>query len=303
MEPPVWEPPVTKFQDRVWLNVLLFVLTIGTTTRIGGPIYCLTVLLILGCHEAGHYLACRYYDVDASLPFFLPMPLEPMGTMGAFIRIREPIARKRILFDIGIAGPLAGFAIIVPALFLGVAWSNIQPMPRVPQQMLELGEPLLFKFAAWIFWGSPPDTYALIVHPVGHAALVGMLATALNLMPIGQLDGGHVSYVIFGKHSTRVTYATVAAVACLTFVALNWFFWTLVTVGMLAAFGPHHPRVMDEDVPLDRGRMMLAAAAVVMLVLCFTPVPFRFDFFGGNPNQAPTGQSTDSGSTSTMTRR
>src|SRR6266545_279756 len=112
-------------------------------------------LAILGCHELGHYLACRYYDVDASLPFFLPMPISLTGTLGAFIRIREPIPQKRMLFDIGIAGPIAGFLVAVPALLIGVAMSTVAQMP--PDFVgLELGEPLLIKLASWLFWGTMP---------------------------------------------------------------------------------------------------------------------------------------------------
>src|SRR5690242_21551655 len=111
-----------------------------------------TILAILGCHELGHYLACRYYNVDASLPFFIPMPFLLTGTMGAFIRIREPIPAKRMLFDIGIAGPIAGFLVAVPALFIGVAMSNVVKVPPSATGLMELGEPLLFKAAEWLFW-------------------------------------------------------------------------------------------------------------------------------------------------------
>jgi len=217
--PVVWQPRV-KFQDRVWLHVLLFALTIATTTLVGsgwyaafaadftgatpqvpfsnllvrGLWYSATILAILGCHELGHYFACRYYDVDASLPFFIPVP-PPMftGTMGAFIRIREPIPQKRMLFDIGIAGPIAGFLVAVPALFIGVALSHVVKLPIDQSDMIEIGEPLLFKAASWLVWGSPPDGYSLNMHPMAFAAWFGLLATALNLFPIGQLDGGHIS--------------------------------------------------------------------------------------------------------------
>lgn len=298
----VWQPR-PKFHDRVWLHVLLFALTVMTTTFVGGgqyagylddfrgstalPMsfpallvrglwYSGTILAILGCHELGHYFACRYYDVDASLPFFIPVPLLLTGTMGAFIRIREQIPSKRMLFDIGIAGPIAGFVVAVPALFVGLAMSHVVRLPANPSDMLELGEPLLFKFASWLLWGTQPDGFSLNMHPMAFAAWFGMLATALNLFPIGQLDGGHVSYAVLGSRwSTYVTFATVGVAIGLGFFASSWIVWTAMMVVMLLVFGPRHPRVFDEDVPLDRTRLLLAAFALVMFVLCFTPAPIR----------------------------
>lgn len=234
-----------------------------------------TILAILGAHEMGHYLACRYYDVDASLPFFIPVPILQTGTMGAFIRIREPIPQKHMLFDIGIAGPIAGFLVAVPALFLGLALSRVVPIPTNTENMLELGEPLLFKAASWIIWGHPGDGYTINMHPMAFAAWFGMLATALNLFPIGQLDGGHISYAVLGTRSTYVTLAMVGVAAGLAYFSASWIVWTVLTVVMLMIFGPRHPRVFDEDVPLDRLRLMLAVFAVAMFALCFTPAPIQ----------------------------
>ena len=298
----VWQP-TSKFHDRVWLHVLLFALTIASTMFAGaqhylgflddfrgatslpmpfgalfirGLWYAGTILAILGCHELGHYFACRYYDVDASLPFFIPVPFLLTGTMGAFIRIREQIPSKRMLFDIGIAGPIAGFVVAVPALFIGLAMSHVVRLPANPSDMLELGEPLLFKFASWLLWGTQPDGYSLNMHPMAFGAWFGMLATALNLFPIGQLDGGHVSYAVLGpRWSTYVTFATVGVVIGLGFFASSWIVWTAMMVVMLLVFGPRHPRVFDEDVPLDRTRVLLAVFAVVMFVLCFTSAQIR----------------------------
>jgi membrane-associated protease RseP (regulator of RpoE activity) len=294
----VWQPR-PKFRDRVWLHALLFVATIATTTFVGAghyasflsdftslPVrpsirllahgfwYSGTILAILGCHELGHYVACRYYDVDASLPFFIPAPLLLTGTLGAFIRIRELIPTKRMLFDIGIAGPLAGFAVAVPALFIGLAMSHVV---RVPPDMngYELGEPLLFKLASALLWGTPPDGYSLNLHPMAFAAWFGLLATALNLFPIGQLDGGHISYAVLGRRSSQVTLATVAVVIALSYFAMSWRVWAVLIIVMLFTFGRHHPRTIDEDVPLDRPRMILAFIALVMLIVCFTPAPIE----------------------------
>jgi membrane-associated protease RseP (regulator of RpoE activity) len=286
----------------VWLHVLLFALTIVTTTVVGagwyasfvddfrgaaaslpftallvrGVWYSGTILAILGCHELGHYFACRYYNVDASLPFFIPVPILLTGTMGAFIRIREPIPQKRMLFDIGIAGPIAGFLVAVPTLFVGVWLSHVVKLPADQSNMMELGEPLLFKLASWLVWGATPDGYSLNMHPMAFAAWFGLLATALNLFPIGQLDGGHISYAVLGSRlSTAVTFITVAVVMGLAWFASTWVVWTLLTIAMLVAFGPRHPRVFDEEQPLDRPRLVLAGFAVAMFVLSFTPAPIR----------------------------
>jgi membrane-associated protease RseP (regulator of RpoE activity) len=237
--------------------------------------YSVPILAILGTHEMGHYYACRYYGVEASRPYFLPMPIVLTGTLGAFIRIRQPIQTKRQLFDIGIAGPIAGFLVAVPVLFAGMYLSRVVELPRDLQGGLWLGEPLLFKAAVWLTFGSVPDGFTVNMHPVGFAAWFGMLATALNLFPIGQLDGGHISYAVLGRKSTTVTLVMVGCLIGLTFWSLSWAVWAGLTVLMLFAFGPRHPRTADEDEPLDSGRIWLAIFAVAMFVLCFTPSPIE----------------------------
>jgi len=282
--------------------VVLFALTVLSTTQAGGlhyasfitafsntilqmPLvslmlhglwYSLSILAILGCHELGHYFACRYYRVDASRPYFLPMPFLLTGTLGAFIRIRGPIPGKRALFDIGIAGPIAGFLVAVPVLLVGMQLSTVVKVPEnFRGEIYELGEPLLFKAAEWLTFGNIPDGYSVNMHPMAFAAWFGMLATALNLFPIGQLDGGHISYAVLGRRSTVVTMIMVPCLIGLSFVSTSWVVWTVLTIGMLLAFGPRHPRVFDEDQPLDRNRMLLAAFALLMFVLCFTPAPIQ----------------------------
>ncbi len=235
-----------------------------------------TILLILGAHEFGHYFACIYHRVNATLPFFLPLPpLFLTGTLGAFIRIRQPIRTKRQLFDIGIAGPLAGFAVAVPALFIGMALSHVVALPKTAEGLLSLGEPLALKAAAWMIWGTVRDGYSLNMHPIAFAAWFGLLATALNLFPIGQLDGGHISYAVLGRHSTRVTLTAIGVAIVLTFFSLSWLVWTVLMIAMLFAFGPNHPRTIDEDVPLDRTRLALAFVALAVFILCFTPTPIE----------------------------
>ena len=313
MHEPLSEPPLPaaftshrKFQDRRWLHLTLFLLTLLSTVLIGadqhllfvsdigripveistvqyvlgGLWYSATILLILGAHELGHYLACRYYQVDASLPFFIPMPLMLTGTLGAFIKIREPIPTKRMLFDIGIAGPLAGFVFAVPALFVGIALSKVVRSPEMaalPPGMivLELGEPLLYKAATWLMWGTIPDGMSLDMHPMAFAAWFGLFATAVNLFPIGQLDGGHIAYAVLGRRSTAVTIASLCAAISLTYVSSFWVVWTVLLVVMTLMMGPRHPRTIDEDVPIDRTRKWLAAVAVVIFAACFSHNPIE----------------------------
>jgi len=303
--PAAWRPR-TKFQNRVWLHAALFASTIATTTVAGashyqafraeflpsaiqlplaawllrGFWYSVTVLSILGAHELGHYFACRYYDVDASLPYFLPFPpILPIGTLtgtfGAVIRIREPMQTKRVLFDVGVAGPIAGFLVAVPALVIGMSLSNVIRLPNPLPPSLELGEPLLFRAASWLFFGLVPDGYTVNMHPVAWAAWFGMLATALNLMPVGQLDGGHISYAVLGRRSTYVTFAMIGVAVGLTYFSPTWLFWALFMVVMLVFVGPRHPRTFDEHIPLDRTRLVVAACAVAMFILCFTPAPIN----------------------------
>ncbi len=298
-------PPPPPRRDRVSLHILLFVFTVVTTTMVGtlhyfsfisgfggdgvpvgldvfrepsfylkGLWYSATILAILGCHEMGHYLACRRYGVDATLPFFLPAPLPLTGTLGAFIRIRSRIPSKQALFDIAAAGPFAGFVVAVPALFLGLEMSAIE---RVPEDFsgVELGEPLLFRAAAWLVWGSLPDGMSINMHPMAFAAWFGLLATALNLFPIGQLDGGHISHAVFGRRSTYVTLTMVVCAIGLTFISTSWLVWTVLMVVMLLAMGPAHPPTLDEYTPLDSTRIALAIVALLMLIVCFTPVPIE----------------------------
>jgi len=236
-----------------------------------GLAYSAAILAILGAHEMGHYLTCRYYDVDASLPYFLPF-ISLTGTMGAVIKIREAFPTRSALFDIAVAGPIGGFAVLVPLLFWGMGMSNVIPVPP-DMQGVSLGEPLLFRLAAWIAFGHIPDGHSVNIHPIVFAAWFGMLATAWNLLPFGQLDGGHLTYATLGDRSRYFSYVTVAAAIVMCFVSYSWILMTAMMVVMLFVLGPRHPRVLDEHEPLGAGRRALAIAALVMFVICFTPTP------------------------------
>jgi membrane-associated protease RseP (regulator of RpoE activity) len=236
--------------------------------------YSATLLLILGAHEMGHYLACRYHRVDATLPYFLPAPLPLTGTIGAFIKIREAFPNRRILFDIGVAGPLAGFAVLVPALFLGLQMSTLA---RLPEDFsgFSLGEPLLFRAAAFAVWGAVPDGFSINMHPMVFASWFGLFATALNLLPFGQLDGGHISYSALGRRSTIVSLLTIAVAMGLTFVSASWLTIAIMMTIMLLVFGARHPSVIDETIELDRTRRAIALLSAVIFIVCFTPVPIE----------------------------
>ncbi len=293
--------PYSIPKNRLWLHVLLFVVTMFTTTLVGahmqynfshnlpffdinrdldifnialrsptiffaGLPFSLTLLTILMAHELGHYLACVYYQVDATLPFFLPAPTPFTGTLGAFIRIRSPIYSKRVLFDIGIAGPIAGFIFLIPALGVGLAFSKV--IPGINHQgSIQLGAPALqWLLQKVIFPGVPAaDIY---LHPVARAAWVGMFATALNLLPVGQLDGGHVVYALFGRSHKWITWAFLATLLPMGWWWYGWWLWAV----LLFLFARRHPPVHDET-DIGIGRIKLGVLALVVFILCFSVVP------------------------------
>lgn len=250
-------PPVSPADPAFWL---------------GGLWFSLSVLAILGAHEAGHYLACRHYRVNASLPYFVPAPLPLTGTFGAFIRIRDVIPNKRALFDIGAAGPFAGFVVAVPVLAVGLWLSRLVPMPE-HLEMISLGRPLIYQVTQSLIWGAVPDGQLLHLHPMARAAWFGLLATALNLFPLAQLDGGHVAYAVFGRGARWVTIGTAIVVLALTFVSESWIAWAVLVVATLAIAGLSHPPTADDRLPIGAPRRLLALAALGVLVLCFTAVP------------------------------
>jgi membrane-associated protease RseP (regulator of RpoE activity) len=277
---PVWAPPVRKkFQHRYTRHIILFVLTLATTTLVGatrtvwdGFWYSLPLLTILGAHEFGHYWMCRVHDVDATLPYFLPLPLPPTGTLGAVIRIRESFPSKQALFDIGVAGPIAGFVTLLPFLWIGLRMSSVLPTQTSGVEM-HLGDPLLVQAMVKLHFGTLRNGYDVFLHPMGFAAWWGLLATALNLMPFGQLDGGHIVYSILGRRSQWVSIATLAAACLLVFWSYSWISMSIMLLVMAFFLGVRHPRIVDEDTPLDPRRRFVAFCALVIFILSFTPVP------------------------------
>src|SRR5207247_991734 len=204
------------------------------------------LLSILLAHEMGHYLMCRLYRVDATLPYFIPFPFFPftlVGTLGAFIRIRGPIPHRKALFDIGIAGPLAGFALALPVLILGVR--EAQVLPEAPSAGIYLGEPLLFKGAVWIMRGATPDHMTLTLGPLGLAAWFGLFVTALNLIPIGQLDGGHVTYALLRRKAWSISWIGSWVCVALAYFGPNWIVWAI----LVRVLGRRHPPTLDDSAP------------------------------------------------------
>ncbi|HSD26671.1 MAG TPA: site-2 protease family protein [Vicinamibacteria bacterium] len=226
---------------------------------------------ILFAHEMGHYLACRYYGVDATLPFFIPAPgIGLVGTLGAFIRIRGPIPHRRALFDIGIAGPLAGFAVCLPVLWLGVTEAQVVPAAAGDANVLSLGEPLLFQWATVWLRGAAVEGQTLLLGPLGAAAWFGLFVTALNMMPVGQLDGGHVTHAMIRRHAVVVSRLGILACAGLLYLRPTWLLWTALL--LVLARRPHPPTVDDEQ-PLGRARMAVGLFGFAVFAVCFTPSP------------------------------
>lgn len=223
------------------------------------------LLAILLSHELGHYIACRNNGVEATLPFFLPSPFL-LGTFGAFIRIRSPIYSRKQLFDIGVSGPIAGFLMILPFLILGSAWSK--PIHgTVSEDTLAFGLPLAMRLSQWLTHGSVLEISVL--HPFAVASWAGMLATAMNLLPMGQLDGGHIVYAAAGERWHKwLSAGFLLVLAALGFAYWAWWFWAVA----MFFIGRRHPLVYDRT-PINGARMSLAVCAGVLLVLCIAAVP------------------------------
>ena len=259
-------PPAPDYRR----HILLFFATCATTFLVGGPWYCLALMTILLCHEFGHYVQARRYHVPASLPYFIPMPLPPLGTMGAVITMHRRIPNRKALFDIGITGPLAG---LVPAIICCVVGLQNASIARVPAGESVFGDPLLLKYLVYLRFGSLPAGYDVLLNPLLFAGWVGIFITGLNLIPIGQLDGGHVLYALLKQRAHLV--ATVILYAAIIGVVLtgNWG-WSLMLL-LLIFIGPKHPPTADDDAPLGPGRVVLGWITLAMMFVTFTPQPFK----------------------------
>lgn len=268
--PPRVYPQLRKPQPRLWLHVLLFVLTLASTWLFIGWQYSLCVMTILTFHEFGHFFAARRYRVPATLPYFIPFP-SLFGTMGAVIRMSPFIPNRRALFDIAAAGPIAGLIVAIPVTLYGVATSEIIPsMAEAPEGSFQLGDSLLFKAMQWMIHGSHGADATLMLNNVAYAGWVGLFITALNLLPISQLDGGHISYALFREKSRMV--AMLAFGALILSTLLLGFHYVLIIL-LMAYAGIKHPPTMDDSQDLDRTRWWLGVGLGIVFLLCFTPVP------------------------------
>ncbi len=275
--------PLARLRWR--LPLVLFLATCASTYWVGGWVYSAALMTILVCHEAGHFLQARRYGVPASLPFFLPMPLTPIGTLGAVIAMDARVKDRRALFDIGITVPLAGLIPTLACCVIGLQppFSRVIAMPQIPgfpgDGMFELGEPLLFTLLAQWHFGPLPEGYTVVIGSLATAGWVGLLITAVNLFPIGQLDGGHVLYALLRRRAHHVAWVILVG-AVLAVVAGVWIFnqrgmvgWTVMLV-LLALMGPRHPPTANDSVPLGPVRIVLGWATLAFLIVGFTPNPF-----------------------------
>jgi membrane-associated protease RseP (regulator of RpoE activity) len=286
-----WPLAETRARPRVGVNVVLFLLTCLTTLIAGsgaflsfdpfenpariltGAPFAFTLLAILGVHEFGHYFTARHYHASVSLPYFIPAPPPFLfGTMGAIIRMRSPAKDRNSLFDIAAAGPLAGLVIAVPAILLGLEWSTVAPVP--PGGHIVFGDSLLMRFLIYLKFGPLPAGMDVFIHPVALAGWVGLFVTALNLFPVGQLDGGRIAYALFGRRHRLVGIATFVGLLMLGAVtgAANWVVWAALLFFLV---GFHHSPPLDDVTPLTPGRWLVGVLCLLLLVLLIPPVPIQ----------------------------
>lgn len=285
---PVENPP-SREKSRTWVHLVLFLVTVFTTTMVGsfmegrdpfgsfggfaaGFPFSLTIMSILGVHELAHYFAGRKWGIDVTLPYFLPAPFPPIGTFGAVIRLKSSIPNRRALIDLGVSGPLAGFVLAVIACVVGLAMSEVVPIQGREDMALTLGESLLFKFLGRIVVGPLPEGQDIMLSSIGFAGWIGLFVTALNLMPFGQLDGGHVLFALSPRLHELIRRIRVPLL--LLFGISLWSGWYVWAVLLFFLGGPHpYPDTMDQR--LGPVRTILAIAAIVVFILCIMPSPVK----------------------------
>lgn len=290
------------FKGKRWVNLVLFILTVLSTYLVGylwginyllagqdpeevsgaltlslllepaliklSLIYSLSLLVILLGHELGHYLTCRRYHIQATLPYFIPAPTL-IGTLGAFIRIRSPLTRREELFDVGVNGPLVGFLLSIPVLYLGLQMSRLVPaLPR--ESSILFGEPLLLKVFVRLIFGQVGQNQDLILHPLAVAGWVGLLVTSFNLFPVGQLDGGHILYALFGDRTRKLAPGIILILAVLgVFYWAGWLIWAI----LILILGVRHPSILESGRGFSRKRLALSLATLLIFVFSFIPAP------------------------------
>lgn len=286
--PGVFNPPASNW----WINLTLFILTILSTLFVGaaydarsieqvwqlwrGWPFSLSIMVILGAHELGHYFAARHHNVPVTLPYFLPLPVPgSFGTLGAFIALKAPVKNRRALLDVGASGPLAGLFFALPILFWGLATSNVGSV--TPGAILE-GNSILYASSKFIVFGRmlPADGIDVYINQIAWAGWVGLLVTGINLIPIGQLDGGHIVYVLFGKRAELLFGPVIGALAAIFLYsyfqgtpAYTWLLW----IGLLFVFGRRYAQPLDDVTPLDPMRKLIAIFTLILFFLVFVPIP------------------------------
>ncbi|MBI4377873.1 MAG: site-2 protease family protein [Nitrospinae bacterium] len=231
--------------------------------------FSLTLMLILGTHEIGHYITSKRNGVKATLPYFIPAP-SLLGTFGAFIKMESPIPDRRALLKIGVSGPLAGFIIALPATIIGLGLSEI----KEPSQMkggISLGSSILLSFLTKTILGVSDDSVDIVLHPIGFAGWIGLFVTALNLLPMGQLDGGHIVYSLFKRRHKILSLITFISLFPLAYFWQGWLFWIMAVL----LFGLRHPILVDEITPLEDEDKILGIVAIIIFIITFIPVPFK----------------------------
>lgn len=277
------------------LNLLLFLLTVVSTVFAGaflsgedpisdpsslwaGVPFSATILAVLGLHELGHYLAAKRYGLNVTLPFFIPFPTI-VGTLGAVIRMKSPIYDRKMLLDIGAAGPITGFLVSIPITYYGLLNSNFTAIDASAQAGgIQLGTSLIFEFLSRLALGAPPEGFDVSLHPVAFAGWVGFFVTSLNLLPIGQLDGGHIIYSLLGKKQKRVSFfifLLLLALGAVTYMRTGWPGWFLWAALILFLAKIPHPPVVDETVRLGKGRRIIGFLTLLIFIITFIPDPVR----------------------------
>jgi membrane-associated protease RseP (regulator of RpoE activity) len=231
--------------------------------------FSLTLMLILGTHEIGHYLTSKKNGVIATLPYFIPAP-SLLGTFGAFIKMKSPIPNRKALLKIGVSGPIAGFIIALPATIIGLYLSEV----REPSQMkggVSLGSSLLLSFLTKTILGVTDETADILLHPIAFAGWIGLFVTALNLLPMGQLDGGHIIYSLSTRGHNYLSWVIFISLIPLGFFWEGWLFW----VAAVFVLGLRHPQLIDESMPLDMSDKILGIIAIIIFIITFIPIPFK----------------------------
>lgn len=270
------EPPPARF-----LSLLLFALTFLSVIFTGmftgekpsllsGFLFAIALLGSLGAHELGHYFVAQKFGSSVTLPYFIPMPFSPFGTMGAIIRMKSPPLNRRALIRIGAAGPLAGLIVGIPMLIIGLLLSKVEPLPSDRPYYME-GNSILYLLIKLLLFGQilPSEGKDVFLHPMAFAGWASLMVTGLNLIPAGQLDGGHIAYAVLGNKAKALTWFIVGALIVMGFLWQGWFIWAL----LIAFLGREHARPLDEVTTLRPVDRFIAIAMLLIFALLFTPKP------------------------------